>query len=714
MQRINTIDDLLSKKIISKRTYNVCKYNNLLNEEEIYNLPNFAYKSLRNCGKKSIQELINVSINFYKLSLSGNINKIDLSSKEDSLINILIKDFLKVNAKKKLTRKLSFVQEFFSKQKKQADYIIKSFIKAFNYSTKINSENEVKTYLINNGINLDTIGNKKLIELYFFNNLIYDLSEEIKTLNEKEKINLGLTKYLVRLIFHVKKINDIQENINEIKNNFRRLISMISEKKYDALKTSLNLLYNDKDGSIINSFLNGYENKEIGKFYNFTTERIRQKIEIFIKNEEVIELYNILIMNSFDKFESTIIYDNSDIIVSNTKSGEKGRKASNKKLREYLQKIDCKYNFTHIPVDVSKILNLKHNYHLQYMFPNFLIKKELFNKFEKFLFDFYVNLNKKDNPIKTDDYDEDFILLIKKYKDYLFPYKNVFIDHPYTYCSSRISIPFLCELSISESKSETKTLRIEEIYNWIKINFPNKKITGIDGIRSGFNQSKNIIAFGKTGNYGLKKDFKINKSSDISTKNLIIRILKKNKFPVRLDIIEDYVRSKNPFLKERSVPMIIDINPKTFIRFTESYNKIVGQSFIGLKKRNYSELPVYFNTTDLKKYLKSKNLAQEWLSFEFIKEKFNIPNFQIMDYCNRYNYLVFDEMITLSSNSKRIDELIMKTVKNENLIKHVKNYLRLNLSEKTLFKKKLRTVLEKEHSIKLKNNHISKIINFII
>ena len=33
--------------------------------------------------------------------------------------------------------------------------------------------------------------------------------------------------------------------------------------------------------------------------------------------------------------------------------------------------------------------------------------------------------------------------------------------------------------------------------------------------------SKNIIAFGKTGNYGLKNDFGVNKSSELSTKNLL-------------------------------------------------------------------------------------------------------------------------------------------------------------------------------------------------
>ena len=71
-------------------------------------------------------------------------------------------------------------------------------------------------------------------------------------------------------------------------------------------------------------------------------------------------------------------------------------------------------------------------------------------------------------------------------------------------------------------------------------------------------------------------------------------------------------------------------------------------------------------------------------------------------------------MITLSTSIPATDDLIIKLVKNQSLIKQVEAYLTMNISEKTIFKKKMAEIIKNEYSIKLKNNHISKIINFII
>ena len=71
-------------------------------------------------------------------------------------------------------------------------------------------------------------------------------------------------------------------------------------------------------------------------------------------------------------------------------------------------------------------------------------------------------------------------------------------------------------------------------------------------------------------------------------------------------------------------------------------------------------------------------------------------------------------MITLSTSIPATDDLIIKLVKNQSLIKQVGAYLKMNISEKTIFKKKMAEIIKNEYSIKLKNNHISKIINFIV
>ena len=86
----------------------------------------------------------------------------------------------------------------------------------------------------------------------------------------------------------------------------------------------------------------------------------------------------------------------------------------------------------------------------------------------------------------------------------------------------------------------------------------------------------------KTGNYGLKKDFGVNKSSELSTKNILKVILNKNKNPLTLEFLEDEVQKMNPFLKDRGVAMIIEINPKLFVKYKSSGSR-GNLMFIGLK-----------------------------------------------------------------------------------------------------------------------------------
>ena len=62
-----TIDEIYNDELISVRSYNLCKsndLNNILDLKEYY----YKYKSfqrLRNCGKKSNDELINLCRSFH-------------------------------------------------------------------------------------------------------------------------------------------------------------------------------------------------------------------------------------------------------------------------------------------------------------------------------------------------------------------------------------------------------------------------------------------------------------------------------------------------------------------------------------------------------------------------------------------------------------------------------------------------------------------------
>ena len=57
-----TIDEIYFNNDISVRTYNVCKYNGLDSIDKLkeYFLKYNSFKKLRNCGRKSNEELIEI------------------------------------------------------------------------------------------------------------------------------------------------------------------------------------------------------------------------------------------------------------------------------------------------------------------------------------------------------------------------------------------------------------------------------------------------------------------------------------------------------------------------------------------------------------------------------------------------------------------------------------------------------------------------------
>ena len=709
----NSIEYLLITKLISKRTYNVCKYNNLFNEDDIYTYGCFnSFEKLRNCGKKSIQELNTIS----KKTLNSINFENDHDNDQEEKINntlVLIDILFKIN-ESELSRKIILVKLFFHRQELSVVEILKIFIR----NKEILSPNSIsnhKYFLKNKRIDLKSYGNSKLIELSRFIYFIINLSELIN--NRNEILIKGFKKRYFDFVFYNKnKIADLNSIIKSISLKFNDLLNSIKDKNLNCLKFSIKIVFPQKDVYIFWDFISGLSNKEIGKINNFTSERIRQKIELFLSNSQLIELYKFLINNGFQKYD--LHYDSNEeeeIIVDNTNIG-KGRGAKNgnyNKLKEFLNKINNTQSTKYDQIKIYQILNIKKDYSLKYTFSNFSIRHDIFLRLKDEIILFYNQLYSKNKPIKTNKLTNEFLLLISKYKNDLFPENNVFIEHPYTYYTSKITIPFLCELSILCSNNKTKTLRIEEIFNWIKNNFPNKKLKTIEGMRGALINSKNIIAFGKTGNYGLKKDFGVNKSSELSTKNILKVILNKKENPLTLEFLEDEVQKMNPFLKDRVVAMIIDINPKLFIKYKSSGSR-GNPMFIGLKGKKYSKLPVDYDSSKLYDYLRSKNLSQEWVSLVFLINTFKIPRYQIKDFLHKNDYFIVNKMISLSTGIKKNDMLIRKLVFDENLIKKINKFLTLDIKEKVLFKNKLKKIINLNYQTSFENNDISKIINFII
>ena len=486
----------------------------------------------------------------------------------------------------------------------------------------------------------------------------------------------------------------------------------VIENKFLSTYKSLELaayVFPEKTRKLLVSLLTGLNNQEAGTINGITRERVRQLTKVILKEDRFRKAFNYY--NLFESFTVKGKNDNREVFIEEkaTKPGLKNKLFINLLTQDFLEE---KLKHTYLDIYKNHDLAFKYN-HCRYI-KSFYVSKILIEDISQEIKSFYDEIFQKNQLVSKAKYSKKLINFLEKYSDIIFDLKKVHFTSQYIYIGSKVSVPFLVELAIKNSNKPTKTLRINEIYDWIKSNFPQKKITSIEGIRGALINSKNIIAFGKTGNYGLKKDFGVEKSSDLSTKNIIIKLLLKKANPMRLDAIEDYVQRKNPFLKDRGVSMIIEINEKDFVKFEANKSKIQGQRYIGLRGKKYLKKPVQFSSKKVLTYIRSKNTEQEWISLKHIISVYKIPKYQIKDFLLLHGYLVFHNMATLSTGSHKKNRTIINLINDKDLINKVEKYISLNIRQKTKFKIKLKKIIELNYGVELNNNEISKIINYIV
>src|SRR5690554_856001 len=115
-----TIDEIYKNEEISVRSYNVCRYNGLDSIDKLkeYYLTNSSFENLRNCGRRSNEELIEVCKK-YKTTNADNTN--EQTSKnplEEILSNLtriqreVISSFILVNTNSLSVRSKNAITQF--------------------------------------------------------------------------------------------------------------------------------------------------------------------------------------------------------------------------------------------------------------------------------------------------------------------------------------------------------------------------------------------------------------------------------------------------------------------------------------------------------------------------------------------------------------------------------------------------------------------------
>jgi len=298
-----TIDEIYKKEEISVRSYHVCIYNeihSLLDLLEYY-YKNKSFEKLRNCGRKSNEELIEICIKYlvdYSESFPNELKEENSTKKINlSLTRVqreVINNFIFVN-----TNSLSV------RSKNAISLHLKGNLKIKNFSDKILH----KDFNVNN---LKNVGAKCVPELELYISIIKDFIFEVSQ-TEDEKYLIALkNKFLIQRTFSIPLIpSEIleSESIFSLTNFLFNQNAFFDETQTIIVRKALKISDNHKDVTL----------DEIAEKVGLSRERVRQirKLcldELFNKllfiqnfNDDLFQKYNIDITSNYIDLNTEII-----------------------------------------------------------------------------------------------------------------------------------------------------------------------------------------------------------------------------------------------------------------------------------------------------------------------------------------------------------------------------------------------------------------------
>ncbi|WP_042246798.1 sigma factor-like helix-turn-helix DNA-binding protein, partial [Jejuia pallidilutea] len=583
-----TIDEIYKKEEISVRSYHVCKYNELnsISDLKKYYYKNKSFEKLRNCGRKSNEELIELC-NKYRDEFLAN-RELEIK-KENSLKNII----------SNLTR----IQR----------EVINSFILVNTNSLSVRSKNAISLHLKRNfriknfaekiffnSVDIKhwkNIGAKSIPEIELYISTIRDFVKEVSESNEERKLISLKNNFLIQRTFSISKI---PKEVLETESIFLLVDFLLNQ----------NALFDKTQTTIIKNALKLYQNQEelsldeIAEKVNLTRERVRQIRKLCIDN-----LFNkLLFIQNFDddlhqKYGLDIenhhleIDDNIIFKINNSNKTNFSKEFISYTVYIYL------FNKYNLIGDIEDILQptyfnsrKKHNWKNFYLINskianevNFIsmaddvdkrlndrIEETYFFNFKSYLFKFLSNNNYSilniSLPVAEKIINDEF---------------NLFLDLNDNIIFQRNTHKQVPEYIIEALEHLGEPSKLNEIYNWINRNYP-EATKSEEALRGSCQRSNEIIYFGRSSTFGLKKWEKTRNDIKGGTiKDIITELLENSKTPLHITEILTEIHKYREKTNERNIITNLKLDPNnSFIIF--------NQKFIGLASQK--------NSYDLEKY----------------------------------------------------------------------------------------------------------------
>ncbi|MDG1279625.1 MAG: sigma factor-like helix-turn-helix DNA-binding protein [Algoriphagus sp.] len=578
-----TIEEIYYSEDISVRSFNVCNQNNLNDLSAIlkHYRESGTFENLRNCGKKSNEELMALCVKYIEYEVNNSLKHAKIESPYISLISNLtrtqreiVNSFIEINSNNLSNRSRNAISTF-----------LNGNLKFRNINEKILANERFNIQDIKN------VGTKSTTEL---NNFIISIKEFIENVSiTNDEINLVSLKNR----FFIEKSFSIAEIPIDI-------LESLSVFKLTDFLLNRNAIFEKNENIIFQKAFKVYQNQleltldEIAEQLDRTKERVRQirksilkdlfKNFQFVKNIED-DLFQ---KNKIDINQEILFVDDDLCDFINYNNGTN----FSKEFISYLIFVYTFDKFTLIgnveDVLVPKYFNSKnrHNWEYFYLVDRIICDEFRFNDFaddidkrlserieETYSFHFKSYLN---NFVKTED--SSTISLIFPLAERIINQEfDLLIDLNENVTFKRNTFKQIPEYAIEALEKLGSPSSLEEIYNLIERENPEVTKSKL-ALRGTLQRIPEIICFGRSSTYGLKKWEKEKEGIKGGTiKDIIFEYLQDKTDPIHILELLNEVHKYREKTNAKSIIGNLKLDPqKQFIIF--------NQSFIGLSGKTYN------------------------------------------------------------------------------------------------------------------------------
>lgn len=604
-----TIDEIYKKEEISVRSYHVCKYNELHSVSDLkkYYYKNKSFEKLRNCGRKSNEELIDIC-NKYQ---DEYIENRETETKKENPLKTIISELTRVQRE-----------------------VINSFIFVNTNSLAVRSKNAISLHLKNNlkvksftekillsesfnVQNIKNVGAKCVPEIEVYISIIKDFILEVSQTTDENYLIALKNKFLIQRTFEIPLVpSEVleSESIFQLTDFLLNKNAFFDENQTNVIKKALKLFDNQKELTL----------DEIAEQVYLSRERVRQIRKLCLDDL----LNKLLFISNFndDLFQKYSIDVESMSIEITTnilaKINQSNKTNFSREFTTYILSAYLKDSFA-IVGNYEDVLQPKYfNARNRHNWNNFfLVQKELASEI-----DFNFLTNDISNRI-NDRIEESYSFNFKSYISKFLTNKNVdILDLLFPICEKIINEEFEIYLDLDENinfKRNTtrqaheyafealehlgKPSKVKEIFEKVIEIHPNYD-TEEAKIRVSMKRKNGFVPIGRKSVFGLKKwESELDNFKGGTIKDVIIDFLKTQKEPAHIAKVLEHLEKFRQEKDERSVITNLKVDPmKRFLIF--------NQGFIGLQeyKNEYNDkftkLPVQLGKTIIGKHKKGYSI----------------------------------------------------------------------------------------------------------